>query len=87
VADIGFKGQLVLDEASGEQVPGFQVHLGGRLGQGEDNDFGRKLRAHKVTADGMPEYITRVTTNYLGDRAEGESFAAWAFRAEEELLR
>ena len=31
VADIGLKGQLVLDEA-GNQVEGFQVHLGGALG-------------------------------------------------------
>lgn len=29
VADIGLKGQLVTDER-GEQVEGFQVHLGGR---------------------------------------------------------
>ena len=31
VADIGLKGQLVLD-ADGNQVEGFQVHLGGGLG-------------------------------------------------------
>ena len=87
VADIGFKGQLVLDDETGEQVPGFQVHLGGRLGQGEDNDFGRKLRGHKVKADGMPEYIERVTRNYLASREQDEPFAQWAFRVEEEALR
>jgi len=87
VADIGFKGQLVLDDATGEQVPGFQVHLGGRLGLGEDNDFGRKLRGHKVKADGMPEYIERVTRNYLATREQDEPFAQWAFRADEEALR
>ncbi|MFV0287789.1 MAG: nitrite/sulfite reductase [Demequina sp.] len=88
IADIGFKGQLVLDEESGEQVPGFQVHLGGRLGRGEDNDFGRKIRAHKVTEKGMPEYVERVTTNYLAHRTSpAESFADWAFRAEEELIK
>lgn len=87
VADIGFKGQLVLDDATGGQVPGFQVHLGGRLGLGEDNDFGRKLRGHKVTADGMPEYIERVTRNYLATRQVDEPFAQWAFRVEEEALR
>jgi sulfite reductase (ferredoxin) len=31
VADIGLKGQLVLDE-HGDQVEGYQVHLGGHLG-------------------------------------------------------
>ncbi|GIG54874.1 sulfite reductase [Demequina activiva] len=88
IADIGFKGQLVLDEESGEQVPGFQVHLGGRLGRGEDNDFGRKIRAHKVTQSGMPEYVERVTQNYLEDRESAdESFADWAFRADEELIK
>ena len=88
IADIGFKGQLVLDEESGEQVPGFQVHLGGRLGRGDDNDFGRKIRGHKVTEKGMPEYVERVTSNYLADRQDdSESFADWAFRAEEELIR
>lgn len=87
VADIGFKGQLVLDDETGEQVPGFQVHLGGRLGQGDDNDFGRKLRGHKVKADGMPEYIERVTRNYLDTRQVNEPFAHWAFRVEEESLR
>jgi sulfite reductase (ferredoxin) len=86
-ADIGFKGQLVLDEESGEQVPGFQVHLGGRLGRGDDNDFGRKIRAHKVTQDGMPDYVERVTRNFLDTRTEDETFADWAFRAEEELIK
>ena len=87
VADIGFKGQLVLDDESGEQVPGFQVHLGGRLGRGEDNDFGRKIRGHKVKADGMPEYVERVTRNYLDTREADEPFADWAFRVDEELIR
>lgn len=87
VADIGFKGQLVLDDETGEQVPGFQVHLGGRLGRGDDNDFGRKIRAHKVKADGMPEYVTRVTQNYLDTREADEAFADWAFRVDEELIK
>jgi sulfite reductase (ferredoxin) len=86
VADIGFKGQLVLDDETGEQVPGFQVHLGGRLGRGDDNDFGRKIRAHKVKADGMPDYVERVTRNYLATREGGEQFADWAFRVDEELI-
>jgi len=87
VADIGFKGQLVLDDESGEQVPGFQVLLGGRLGRGDDNEFGRKMRGHKVKADGMPEYVERVTRNYLATRDEAETFADWAFRVDEELIR
>lgn len=82
--DIGLKGQLVLDE-SGEQVGGFQVHLGGTLGL--DPKFGRKLRAHKVTSAKLNEYVEGLTRNYLAARVEGESFARWVARADEEALR
>ncbi len=84
IADIGLKGQLVLDQ-DGQQVEGFQVHLGGALGLGAN--FGRKLRAHKVTSAGLDDYITAVVTAYLGDRTDGESFASWVVRADEALLR
>lgn len=84
VADIGLKGQLVLDD-DGNQVEGFQVHLGGGIGL--ENNFGKKLRAHKVTSAGLDDYVTTVVTNYLGDRNAGESFAAWTVRADEVLLR
>jgi sulfite reductase (ferredoxin) len=84
VADIGLKGQLVMD-ADGKQVPGYQVHLGGGLGL--DAGFGRKLRGHKVTADGLTDYVERVTQNYLKERNEGERFAQWVTRADEEALQ
>ena len=83
VADIGLKGQLVLHE--GEQVEGFQVHLGGATGL--QANFGRKLRAHKVTSAGLDDYITVVVGNYLVDRAADESFATWVARADEAALR
>ena len=38
-------------------------------------------------ADGMPEYVERVTKNYLATREDGEQFADWAFRVEEELIK
>ncbi len=84
VADIGLKGQLVMDE-NGQQVEGFQVHLGGALGL--HATFGRKLRAHKVTSAGLDDYVTNVVHAYLADRTEGESFALWAARADDDLLR
>ncbi|MEI2713407.1 MAG: nitrite/sulfite reductase [Nocardioides sp.] len=84
VADIGLKGQLVLDD-DGNQVEGFQVHLGGALGL--TPAFGRKLRAHKVTSDGLDDYITNVVTAYLAGRESGETFAAWAARADDTELR
>lgn len=84
VADIGLKGQIVTDK-DGNQVEGFQVHLGGRLGQ--EADFGRKLRGHKVTSAELGDYIERVTRNFVAGRAQGESFSEWAVRADEEVLR
>jgi sulfite reductase (ferredoxin) len=68
----------------GNQVEGFQVHLGGGLGL--DHGFGRKLRAHKVTSEGLTDYVERVVRHYLEHRAEGERFARWAGRADEGLL-
>jgi sulfite reductase (ferredoxin) len=84
VADIGFKGQMV-DDGHGESVEGFQVHLGGSLGL--DSGFGRKLRQHKVTSAELGDYIDRVSRNFLKHRNEGERFAQWAIRAEEDDLR
>ena len=83
VADIGLKGQLVMD--GDRQVEGFQVHLGGATGL--QANFGRKLRAHKVTSEGLDDYITTVVTNFLVDGREDESFASWVTRADEDLLR
>ncbi|MGB3041192.1 MAG: nitrite/sulfite reductase, partial [Candidatus Nanopelagicales bacterium] len=84
VADIGFKGSLVTDD-DGSTVEGFQVHLGGTLGGGVG--LGRKLRAHKVTADELPVFVERVTSNYLEQREVDESFAVWATRADDADLR
>lgn len=84
IADIGFKGSLVTN-TEGETVEGFQVHLGGSLGP--DADLGRKLRAHKVTATEMPDYVERVTQNYDAQRQSEESFAQWASRADDADLR
>ncbi len=83
IADIGLKGQLVMHE--GEQVEGFQVHLGGATGL--QANFGRKLRAHKVTSAGLDDYITAIVTNYLSEREDGENFATWVARADDDLLR
>ncbi|TDC20878.1 nitrite/sulfite reductase [Streptomyces sp. 8K308] len=83
IADIGLKGQLVVDE-NGEQVEGFQVHLGGSLGL--EPGFGRKVRGLKVTAAGLADYVERVLRAYLDQREPGERFARWVARAEEGAL-
>ncbi len=88
VADIGLKGQIVTDD-EGTQVEGFQVHLGGGLAmqQRAEPGVGRKLRRHKVTADGLADYIERVVRGWLDTRSEGQTFAEWAVAADEEALR
>ncbi|MFF2652234.1 nitrite/sulfite reductase [Streptomyces sp. NPDC058045] len=82
-ADIGLKGQLVTD-ANGNQVSGYQVHLGGALGL--EPSFGRKVRGLKVTSAELPDYIERVLRRFLAQRTEGERFAVWAARADEQDL-
>ncbi|WP_033290528.1 nitrite/sulfite reductase [Amycolatopsis jejuensis] len=83
-ADIGLKGQIVTD-ADGNQVEGFQVHLGGGLGL--DAGFGRKLRGHKVTAGELVDYVERVVRAYVAGREPGERFPQWAARADESVLQ
>lgn len=88
-ADIGLKGQLVTID--GEQVPGYQVHLGGGLAS-QDRDeagLGRTVRGLKVAADGIADYVDRVVRRFLDERdaAADETFAQWAHRAEEEALQ
>ena len=82
-ADIGLKGMVVTD-VDGQQVEGFQVHLGGALGL--DPGFGRKIRGLKVTSADLPEYVERVVRRFAADREPGERFATWAVRADEEAL-
>ncbi|PVE98345.1 nitrite/sulfite reductase [Microbacterium sp. TPD7012] len=87
IADIGLKGQLV--SIDGEQVPGYQVHLGGGLANvdREEAGLGRTVRGLKVAADGIADYAERVIRRYLADRELDETFAVWAHRADEEALQ
>ncbi len=84
VADIGLKGMLVTD-TDGQQVEGFQVHLGGGLGL--DAGFGKKLRGHKITSAEATDFIERVVNSFTAQRTEGERFAQWVARADEAALR
>lgn len=84
VSDIGLKGQMVANDA-GEKVEGFQVHLGGTVGEGAN--FGRKLRGHKVLSTELTDYVTRVVQHYVDKREDGETFRQWVARADEDDLR
>lgn len=84
VSDMGFKGQTVTD-ADGNRVEGFQVHLGGTVGEGAN--FGRKIRGHKVLSTELTDYVVRVVSNYKDKREEGEIFRDWLLRADEEDIK
>jgi len=86
-ADIGLKGQLVAGD-DGEQVPGFQVHLGGGLADADraEAGVGRTVRGLKVTADDLVDYVERVVRRYADQRDGDETFATWAHRVDEEAL-
>jgi sulfite reductase (ferredoxin) len=83
-ADIGLKGMIVPD-GRGNQVEGFQVHLGGGLGL--DAGFGRKLRGLKVTSAELGDYVERVVRRFDAQREPGERFAQWVLRADEADLK
>ena len=85
IADIGLKGQLVMD-GDGKQVEGFQVHLGGAIGL--STTLGKKLRAHKVTSAGLDDYVTNVVRGATSPTARTASRSpTWVARADEEHLR
>ena len=85
-ADIGLKGQIITVDS--EQVPGFQVHLGGGLvdTDREDAELGRTVRGLKVPATELTDYVERLTRRFVAAREPGETFAQWAHRADEEAL-
>ncbi len=84
VADIGLKGQLVVND-KGEQVEGFQIHLGGSVGL--NPNFGRKVRGLKATAEELPDYVERVVRNFEKQKNDGETFTEWVHRAEDADLK
>jgi sulfite reductase (ferredoxin) len=83
VADIGLKGIRALD-ADGNDVEGFQVHLGGRLG--EEAGFGRTVKGLRLPADDLPDYVERLLRTYVEEHEDGESFSQWAVRADDSVL-
>ncbi|GAA4189671.1 sulfite reductase SirA [Streptosporangium oxazolinicum] len=84
VADIGLKGQLVVND-EGEQVEGFQIHLGGSLGV--NPGFGRKVRGLKATSEELPDYVERVLRNFEKLKNEDETFSDWVQRADDADLK
>jgi sulfite reductase (ferredoxin) len=75
-ADIGFFGAE--RRAHGRSAPGYQMLLGGYVGD-EQIHFGDK--ALRLPARSAPEATARVVRRFAAERQAGESFRAWVDRA------
>ena len=75
-ADIGFFG--FERRAHGRSAPGYQMLLGGYVGQ-EKIEFGDK--ALKLPAKNAAEAVVRVVRRYAAEREAGERFRSWMDRS------
>jgi sulfite reductase beta subunit-like hemoprotein len=75
-SDIGFFGAE--RRAHGQAAPGYQMLLGGYVGQ-EQIHFGEK--ALRLPAKNVPQAVVRVVRRFAGEREPGETFRAWLDRA------
>ncbi len=76
ISDIGFFG--LERRAHGQSAPGYQMLLGGRVGDMEI-EFGEK--ATKVPAKRASEAVVRVVRRFASERDAGETFATWLDRS------
>ena len=76
ISDIGFCG--LERRAHGRSAPGYQMLLGGRVGQMEIA-FGEK--ATKVPAKAAADAVVRVVGRFAGERSAGETFTDWLDRS------
>jgi sulfite reductase (ferredoxin) len=75
ISDIGFMG--VERRAHGHSAPGYQMLLGGHVGQTQI-EFGTK--ALRLPARAAAEATVRVVGRFAGERAAGETFIHWLDR-------
>jgi sulfite reductase (ferredoxin) len=75
VADIGFFGAE--RRAHGRAAPGYQMLLGGHIGQTQV-EFGQK--ALRLPAKRASEAVVRVVGRFAAERAAGETFTEWLDR-------
>lgn len=76
ISDIGFLG--IERRAHGKSAPGYQMLLGGHLGNMEIA-FGEK--ATKLPAKAAAEGVVRVVGKFAGERTAGETFSDWLARS------
>jgi sulfite reductase (ferredoxin) len=75
IADIGFMG--VERRAHGQSAPGYQMLLGGHVGQTEIQ-FGDK--ALRLPAKNVGQATVRVVGRFANERSAGETFTTWLDR-------
>ena len=76
ISDIGFFG--LERRAHGQAAPGYQMLLGGHLGN-IAVEFGDK--ATKLPARNAPEAVVRVVQRFANERNAGEAFSGWLERS------
>jgi sulfite reductase beta subunit-like hemoprotein len=76
ISDIGFFGAE--RRAHGQSAPGYQLLLGGYVGQ-EKIHFGEK--ALRLPAKNAPEAVVRVVQRFADERQPGEVFRSWMDRS------
>lgn len=75
-SDIGLFGAE--RRANGKSLPGYQLLLGGHVGQ-EQIHFGQK--ALRLPAKTAPQAVARVVRKFASERGAGETFTAWLDRS------
>jgi sulfite reductase beta subunit-like hemoprotein len=75
ISDIGFFGAE--RRAHGRSAPGYQMLLGGHVGQ-EQIQFGQK--ALRLPAHNVPAAVVKVVERYSTERNYGEDFSTWMER-------
>ena len=76
IADIGFFGAE--RRAHGRSAPGYQLLLGGYIGN-EQAEFGQK--ALRLPAKAAPQAVVRLVGRYAEERTYGETFTSWLERS------
>ncbi len=82
IADIGLQGARV--ELDGQEVDGFDVFVGGRVGRGAA--FARRIGA-RVPAPKAADALERLVRAFVDGRGDGERFGTWAARAGDSQVR
>jgi len=87
IANIGFHGAAVKG-ADGEQIPAYEMFLGGNYGGNkvEDSRIGTRIPRVKIPAKSVPGVLKEVVSYYKENRSDGEGFNQFLDRVGLEAL-